>query len=112
MYSCKKCSSNSYTKAGFIKGEQRYKCRLCGCKFVPTRNKGMSIKQKTFILFLYTHGLSYRTIARAIRVHHSAVYRFIRNWASQNYEKPEPCEDPIIMLELDESLRGKTTAQT
>ena len=24
MYKCKKCQSNEYTKAGFVKGEQRY----------------------------------------------------------------------------------------
>ena len=53
-------------------------------------------------LFLYTHGLSFRAIARAIRIQHSAVYRFIRNWAEANYEKPEPCEDAVVILELDE----------
>jgi hypothetical protein len=30
------------------------------------------------------------------------VYRFIRKWAEENYEKPEPSDDMIIMLELDE----------
>ena len=102
MYKCKKCANSNHRKAGFVKGEQRYECRLCGCKFVPTRQKGMTVRQKTMALFLYTHGLSFRAIARAIRVQHSAVYRFIRNWAEQNYEKPEPCEDAIIILELDE----------
>ena len=62
----------------------------------------MTIKQKTMALFLYTHGLSFRAIARAIRVQHSAIYRFIRNWSKQNYEKPEPCEDAVVILELDE----------
>ena len=102
MYKCKKCQSDKYTKAGFIKGEQRYRCRQCGCKFVPTRQKGMSAKQKALVLFLYTHGLSFRTIARAICIQHSAVYRFIRKWAEENYEKPEPSDDTVIMLELDE----------
>ena len=102
MYKCKKCDNSNYRKAGFIKGEQRYECRLCGCKFVPTRHKGMTVRQKTMALFLYTHGLSFRAIARAIRVQHSAIYRFIRNWAEANYEKPEPCEDAVVILELDE----------
>ena len=39
MYKCKKCQSSEYTKAGFVKGEQRYKCKKCGCQFVPTRHK-------------------------------------------------------------------------
>ena len=102
MYKCKKCTNSNYRKAGFVKGEQRYQCRLCGCKFVPTRQKGMTTRQKTMALFLYTHGLSFRAIARAIRIQHSAVYRFIRNWAEANYEKPEPCEDAVVVLELDE----------
>lgn len=40
VYKCKKCESNEYVKAGFVKGEQRYKCKKCGCQFVPTRHKG------------------------------------------------------------------------
>ena len=39
MYKCKKCQSSEYTKAGFVKGEQRYKCKEYGCQFVPTRHK-------------------------------------------------------------------------
>ena len=102
MYNCKKCGNSNYRKAGFVKDEQRYECRLCGCKFVPTRQKGMTTRQKTMALFLYTHGLSFRAIARAVQVQHSAIYRFIRSWAEANYEKPEPCEDAVVMLELDE----------
>jgi hypothetical protein len=35
-------------------------------------------------------------------VHFSAAYRFIRKWAEENYEKPEPSDDAVIMFELDE----------
>ena len=103
MYQCKKCQSQSYTKSGSVKGEQRYKCRLCGCQFVPTREgKGMTAGQKALALCLYINGLSFRTIGKIIRIDHVAVYRYIRNHSEQIYEKPEPCDEPIIMLELDE----------
>ena len=102
MHKCKKCQNSSYVKAGKVAGEQRYKCRLCGCQFVPTRIKGMTTKQKALALCLYTNGLSFRTIGKIIQVHFSAIYRFIRKWALENYEKPKPSNDTIIMLELDE----------
>ena len=103
MYQCKKCQSRVYTKSGFVKDEQRYKCMLCGCQFVPTRDgKGMSEGKKAFALCLYIHGLSFRAIGKILDIDHAAIYRFIRNHAEQIYEKPQPCEDPIVMLELDE----------
>ena len=59
MYECKKCESSEYTKAGIVKGEQRYKCKKCGCQFVPTRHKGRSKEEKldsrqlNYILMVY-----------------------------------------------------------
>ena len=46
MYKCKRYKSEEYVKAGFVKTEQRYKCKKCGCQFVPTRNKGRSKEEK------------------------------------------------------------------
>ncbi len=34
MYKCKKCQASEYTKAGFVNGKQRYKCKKCGCQQV------------------------------------------------------------------------------
>ena len=68
----------------------------------PTKEKGMSSDKKKFVLCLYISGLSFRAIAKIVNVHHSAVHRFIKKYAQDNYEKPEPCEDAVIKLELDE----------
>ena len=46
MYKCKNCQAREYTKAGFVKGGQRYKCKKCGCQFVPTRQNGRREKEK------------------------------------------------------------------
>ena len=36
---CKKRGATEYSKNGFIKGHQRYKCKSCGYQFVPTLQK-------------------------------------------------------------------------
>ena len=64
MHKCKKCNSGEYVKAGFVKGEQRYKFKKCGCQFVPTRHKGKSEEEKLKAVWLYSHGLSFRAIAK------------------------------------------------
>ncbi len=46
MCCCKKCGSQNMIKADFVKGEQRYKCKECGCQFVPTGHKGKSEEVK------------------------------------------------------------------
>jgi len=43
---CTKCDSESVLKSGFVKGEQRYRCRACGRQFVPTRHHGKSETKK------------------------------------------------------------------
>jgi transposase len=98
---CKKCGSQSHVKSGFIKGEQRYKCKDCGCKFVPTRHKGKSEKDKLIAIWLYLHGLSFRTIAKMFKVTHKTIYDWVKAFATLNYIKPEP-QGSAVIVELDE----------
>ena len=98
---CKKCNSERRVKAGFVKGEQRYKCKDCGCLYVPTRHHGKSEKDKLTSVWLYTHGLSFRTIAKFLKVTHKAIYTWVKAYAKDNYVKPEPKGDAVI-VELDE----------
>ena len=100
MY-CKKCGGESHVKAGFVKGEQRYKCKVCGCKFVPTRQHGKTEKEKMTAIWLYCHGLSLRTIAKFFKVTATSVLKWVRTYARDNYEKPAPQSDAVI-VELDE----------
>ena len=101
MY-CKKCGGEYHVKAGFIKGEQRYLCKACGCKFVPTRQKGKDEKTKMTAVWLYCHGLSFRTIAKYFKVNVRSVFNWVKAFAKENYVKPEPVDDAVIVLELDE----------
>ena len=99
---CKKCGSEISVKAGFIKGEQRYLCKSCGCKFVPTLQKGKDDKTKLTAVWLYCHGLSFRTIAKYLNVNVRSVFNWVKAFAIKNYVKPEPSESSEIVLELDE----------
>ena len=101
MYKCKNCQASEYTKAGFVKGEQRYKCKKCGCQFVPTRQKGRSEQEKLVAVWLYAHGLSFRTIAKFLKVSACSVFVWVKAFAEKNYAKPEPANAEVI-IELDE----------
>jgi transposase len=97
----KKCGGEKHVKAGFIKGEQRYLCKDCGCKFVPTRQHGKPPKDKLLAVWLYCHGLSFRTIAKLFKVSPKAVFVWVKTFAKENYVKPEPQGESVI-VELDE----------
>ena len=101
IVNCKKCGSEKYVKAGFISGEQRYLCKDCGCKFVPTRHHGKPQKDKLLAVWLYLHGLSFRTIAKFFKVSHKAIFDWVKAFAKENYIKPEPHGEAVI-VELDE----------
>ena len=101
MHKCKKCQSSEYVKAGFVKGEQRYKCKHCGCQFVPTRHKGRSDQEKLTAVKLYAHGLSFRTIGKLLKVSAQSVFVWVKNFAESNYSKPTPTDDGVV-IELDE----------
>ena len=101
MYKCKKYQSREYTKAGFVKGEQRYKCKKCGCQFVPTRQKGRSEEEKLMTVRLYAHGSSFRAIGKFLNVRARSVFVWVKKFAENNYTKPIPTDDSVI-IELDE----------
>lgn len=101
MYRCKSCKSEEYVKAGFVKNEQRYKCKKCGCQFVPTRHKGRSKEEKLMAVWLYSHGLSFRAIAKLLKVSARSVFVWVKQFAEDNYSKPIPPNEDVI-IELDE----------
>lgn len=110
--SCTKCGSERVYKSGFVQGEQRYKCKDCGRQFVPTRHHGKSETEKLTAVLLYINGLSLRTIGRLLKVSAAAVLKWVRQYAIENYEKPKP-ECNAVVIELDEMwhyLNAKKTS--
>jgi transposase len=99
---CKKCGGENHVKAGFIKGEQRYKCKDCKCQFVPARpRRGKSDATKSLAIWLYLHGLSFRAIGKLFSITHKTVLDWVRTFARNNYIKPEP-QGKSVIVELDE----------
>ena len=98
---CKRCNGEKIVKAGMVKGEQRYKCKECNYQFVPTRNRNKNDNTKMTAVWLYMHGLSFRTIAKFVSVSASGVLKWVRKFAKDNYEKPAPQSEEVI-VELDE----------
>ena len=109
---CKKCSSTKAVKAGFLNGNQRYKCKECGCQFQPNRHKGRPESVKRLAVLLYMCGLSMRTISKIVKTDLHAVYRWIKKFSEENYEKPNPPSSEIV-VELDEMwhyIKSKKTS--
>jgi transposase-like protein len=86
---CKKCGGDHNVKAGFVNGEQRYLCRDCGCKFVPTRQHGKPDKDKLLAVCLYLHGFSFRAIAKLFGVTPKAVFDWVNIYSGENRVKAE-----------------------
>ena len=98
---CKKCGSTNIVKSGFVNGNQRYMCKSCKCQFQPNRRKGKPEKTKRLALLLYLCGLSMCTISKIVKTDVHAVYHWIRAFAEEQYEKPEPTSGKVV-IELDE----------
>ncbi len=98
---CKKCGGKEHNKNGFVKGHQRYKCKNCGYQFVPTLQKCFDEQTKLIACLLYISGLSLRTIARLLHTSATSVLSWVRKFALENYEKPQPNSEAVI-VQLDE----------
>ena len=99
---CKKCGVKKYTKNGFVRGVQRYRCKQCGCNFIQkdSRQK-VTLEGKALAVLLYASGKSsYGFIARLFNVSRTAVLKWIREFSRQI---PEPSlTSEIKEIEFDE----------
>lgn len=98
---CYKCQSESNTKAGFIRGLQRYKCKTCGCFYsVEKKSDVKSLEQKKLALTLYLEGMGFRAIGRVLGISYGTVYQWVKKWG-ESVSLPKS-ETPIEIVELDE----------
>ncbi len=61
---------------------------------------------------MYAHGLSFRTIAKFLKVSVPSVFIWVKNFTKNNYSKPAPIDDSVV-IELDEMwhfLHSKKTS--
>ena len=100
MHKCKKCNASEYVKAGFVKGEQRYKCKKCGCHYtVSQRSYPEYIRQKS--IQLYWGGNGFRRIERILKVSHVSVINWVKK-AGVELEKVPKKDEKVEVLALDE----------
>jgi transposase len=98
---CKRCGSTEYVRNGMARGLQRYRCEACGCNFTMTPPRGKPPEMKALALLLYAMGnLSFRGIARLLRVSNVTVLTWVRDAA---HRLPEPSvPDGTVIVTFDE----------
>lgn len=98
MSCCKKCASIEVIKNGFVRGQQRYKCKNCGLNFIigDKRIKTDSAVKRAFAVILYSLGkASYGFIAKLFGVTRPAVQKWLKKEAAL-------LEEPEIPLTINE----------
>ena len=98
---CKSCGSVTFVKNGFVRGQQRYRCKACGCNFTDTPLRGKPGSMKALAILLYAMGnMSFLGIARILGVSDVAVMKWVRAEA-QSLPEPEIPAD-VATVSLDE----------
>ena len=98
---CKGCGGEEHVKNGFMKGLQRYRCKVCGLNFTDTPPRGMPLRVKVTAVLLYLSGLSMNRTAKLLGVSTPSVMAWIEQFAAAFAQKPGP-EGRAVVVELDE----------
>ena len=98
---CKRCGSEEQTRNGFMRGQQRYRCKACGLNFTDTPPRGMPLQVKVTAILLYVSGLSMNRTAKLLGVSTPSVMAWIAQVAKDHAPKPTP-EGRALVIELDE----------
>ena len=109
---CKRCGGGEHTRNGFMRGQQRYRCKACGLNFTDTPPRGLPLKVKATAVLLYLSGLSMNRTARLLGVSTPSVMAWIEQFAEAYAQKPAP-EGRAVVIELDEMwhyLKKKPTS--
>jgi insertion element IS1 protein InsB len=101
MHVCPQCHSDRVIKNGSAAGKPKKQCKQCGYQFTRTTPRGKPLPTKINAVLLSLSGISMNRIAFLLRVSAQAVLTWLRTFARQYEEKPEPTGRTIV-LELDE----------
>jgi transposase-like protein len=101
MHECPRCQSSRLIKNGSATGKPKKLCKACGYQFTRMTPRGKPLVTKVNAVLWYLSGISMNRIAFLARVSVPSVLNWIRAFAKDHYEKPEPTGN-IIALELDE----------
>ena len=102
VMNCPKCQHEHFVKNGHVNEKQRYKCKDCNYQWTEHHtHRGRPLAERALAVFLYCHGLSMNAIAKILRASPSTILQWIRDFANQHAQPPEPATDAVV-LELDE----------
>ena len=61
---CPRCSGRRIIKNGWLRGEQRYRCKDCSYNFVDPPKPDRPLVKKVLAILLYNPGLSFRATGK------------------------------------------------
>lgn len=102
MLQCPYCGCESLVKNGSTRGVPKWKCKKCGRQTSLRGGKAENSQAKADAVLLYLNGLSLNAIAVLKSVVPSTVLRWVRRFAEQRANKPQPGPGRVIVMELDE----------
>ena len=108
---CKRCGGEEPTRNGFMRGQQRYRCKACGLNFTDTPPRGMPFQLKATAVLLYVSGLSMNRTAKLLGVSTPSVMTWIEQFAKKHAPKPAP-EGRALVIERDEMWHYLKTRPT
>lgn len=96
-HQCPKCSYTQIIKSGFARGHQRFKCKNCNYQYTTEKlDRGKPLWMKLEAILLYCSGMSLNAIGKHLNVSAQSILNWVRNFATDNYEKPEPGEAIVV----------------
>ena len=104
--SCAKCHSRFYVKNGFVRGQQRYKCKDCLCNFINgDRRNRYDNKTRNLAVRMYLNNCGLRRISEILEVPLSTSFSWIKKAGKIVDEMVKERKDrieEIEILEMDE----------
>lgn len=75
---CPKCASAEAVKNGKMRGNQRYRCKFCGCNYTQSSRYRIDRETRVRCIRLYLEGVGFRGIARLTGMSHVIVQRWVK----------------------------------
>ena len=102
MIECPKCKNNKSVKHGFMKGKQRWKCKVCGCDYTRSDKHGYPVAMKRKAIKYYLEGIGFRRIGRLLEISDVTVLYWVRSLGRRLAASGLPKTGPVDLMELDE----------
>lgn len=90
---CKRCSKTNVIKAGFTRGEQRYKCKDCGLHFVKQYTR-LNENDRLRAFRFCAYGVPMNTVAKMFCVTATTITRWVK-WYEKHPNNTELASDTL-----------------